>query len=321
MVRDARVDVHAAVVVARVVVVGQVLIAGHVAGCLSKRQAVPGAFIERSASPRPGASVPAPMSQSASPAALAERVLLDERPEDVGEVLVQGARLLAVHEPGRVLRHAVRELVADDLDRPREGAAGEELPAAVAVDHLDAVPERVVEADAVVDRGHELRALAVDAVAVEHLAVERPRVRGAVEGLVDRDVGDRPVVRAADEPARQVGLPAVLDVVDRLRGRPRARGGARGSSRPMSSARMSVETTARCVRSEADEAIVRSAAARWAGSPSSITLARASGGRMKQTGRDGQRWSAGWVSCDMQPPWPDLRECHLRRRFPCPRSS
>ena len=45
--------------------------------------------------------------------------LLDRLAEDVGERLVQGAGLVPVDEVGGVLRDAVGELVADDVERRR----------------------------------------------------------------------------------------------------------------------------------------------------------------------------------------------------------
>ena len=51
------------------------------------------------------------------------------------------------------------------------------------------------------------------AVAPEDLAIEVERRARPVEGLVDRLVRDRPVVRPADEPAGKILQPSVLDVV------------------------------------------------------------------------------------------------------------
>src|SRR5919198_1307066 len=73
---------------------------------------------------------------------LAELVLLDERAEHVGDRLVQSAGLAEVEETERLLRHPVRQLVADDVDRL--GEPGEKLAVAVAEHHPLAVPEGVV---------------------------------------------------------------------------------------------------------------------------------------------------------------------------------
>ena len=80
--------------------------------------------------------------------ALFERVLPDQNAEDVGEVLVERARLATVDERRGALRHAVGQLVGDDVDA--FGEALEQLSVAVAVNHLPPVPLRVVEVRAVV---------------------------------------------------------------------------------------------------------------------------------------------------------------------------
>ena len=57
--------------------------------------------------------MPSPMSQLADVGVLAARVLLDERTEHVGDVLVERPRLALVAQPRRVLGDAVGEFVAD----------------------------------------------------------------------------------------------------------------------------------------------------------------------------------------------------------------
>src|SRR5438067_660541 len=83
---------------------------------------------------------------------------------------VARARFVDVDEVRAVLRHAVRELVGDDIER--FGEATEHPPVAVAVDHLPAVPLRVVEVRAVVHGRFEREAAAVDGVAAVDLPIE-----------------------------------------------------------------------------------------------------------------------------------------------------
>jgi hypothetical protein len=72
--------------------------------------------------------MPSPINQSARFAGLAVRVLLDERAEHVAHVLVQRPALALVVERGLVLRDAVRELVADDVERLREAVEDLAVP-------------------------------------------------------------------------------------------------------------------------------------------------------------------------------------------------
>ena len=126
------------------------------------------------------------MSQVADCGILTHRVLLDERAEDVGDVLVERSRLVLVAEPRGALDHAVGELVPDDAERMREPA--EHLAVAVAEDHAFAVPERVVVPVAVVHGGLEGHACIVDRVAGEDAGEHLERVAEAVVRLVDRGV-------------------------------------------------------------------------------------------------------------------------------------
>ena len=64
--------------------------------------------------------MPSPMSQRRRVGILAARVLLDERTEHVGDVLVEGAGLALVAQPGRVLGDTVGEFVPDDAQRVGE---------------------------------------------------------------------------------------------------------------------------------------------------------------------------------------------------------
>ena len=83
------------------------------------------------------------------PAGLERRLailpLSDQHAEHVGEVFVERAGLVAVFEVAGERLDAVRELVADDIQRAGEALEDDAVP--VAVGHLLAVPERVVHRD------------------------------------------------------------------------------------------------------------------------------------------------------------------------------
>ncbi len=142
---------------------------------------------------------------------LAEDLLLDHRPEAVGERLVERAGLGDVGEPRGVLGHAVGELVADHVDADREVV--EVGAVTVAEDHLLAVPEGVVVLLLVVHRRDEGKALGVERVALERRPVELPRRAEAVVGAVHRVVGGRRLALATNQLPRQ--LRRVLRVVHR----------------------------------------------------------------------------------------------------------
>jgi hypothetical protein len=125
---------------------------------------VPGSFIERSALPlTPGANRPAPISQSACSAVWSSAFCLVSEPNACD--VVQCSRLALVFESGLELGDAVRQLAPDHVEAARE--APEDHSVAVAEHHLPAVPERVVEELAVMNRGVEPHALVVDRAAAE----------------------------------------------------------------------------------------------------------------------------------------------------------
>ncbi len=158
--------------------------------------------------------------------ALAEQALLDEHPEDVGDRLVERARLVLVVQARGELGDAVRELVADDVDAA--GERQEDHAVTVAEDHLGAVPEGVVVVAAEVHRGDEGQASAVERVAAVGVLPEVPGGAEPVVGLADLAVTGVGVALAAHEGAGQGGAP--LGVVDgALRGVGRAACRARRS--------------------------------------------------------------------------------------------
>ncbi len=149
-------------------------------------------------------------------AALAERILLDERAEDVGDRLGERSALALVLEPRRVLCDPVRELVADHGQRARE--ALEDLPVAIAEDHATAVPEGVVIAIAVVHDGVESHVVAVDGCAPEGVKEHPVRVSEAVVRLVDGGISARRVAFLPHDAARQRrGALGVVDGATRCR--------------------------------------------------------------------------------------------------------
>ncbi len=159
-------------------------------------------------------------------------VLLRQRPEDVGEALVQGSRLVLVDEPAGELDHAVGELVADH--RERAGERREDHPVAVAVGHLLAVPESVVVVAAHVDARDHGEAVAVEGVAAVDLEVEPEDVAGALVRLGDLVVRGLLAALVEDQGARQrrlrlgvVDLAVGLGLLDRPRHHEAGRGGGR----------------------------------------------------------------------------------------------
>ena len=173
MVGDAGVEVHAAVVVGGLDVVGHrrglgvlaelgVVVGG--AGRLHRAQRHPLDLRGEQAGPDQ------PVGRGG---VLAEGLLLDQRPEHVGDALVERARLALVDQRRRVLGDPVGELVADHVDR--DGEPVEDGAVAVAEDHLGAVPERVVVATAVVHRAEQREPLAVEGVAAVGLVEQGSR--------------------------------------------------------------------------------------------------------------------------------------------------
>src|SRR5690606_20558297 len=125
VVGDAGVDVHAAVVVGGVDVVGHrgrlrvpaehVVVVGGAGGAQrSQRLALDG-----------GGEQPCPDQPVRLLGGLTGEPLLHQGAEDVGDALVERARLPAVDEPDGQLGDAVRQLVPDDVDGA--GEAGEHL--------------------------------------------------------------------------------------------------------------------------------------------------------------------------------------------------
>ena len=155
---------------------------------------------------------------------LAEHPLLGAAGEDVGHRLVEGARLVAVDQPGSVLGDGVGQLVAEHVDRLGEPV--EDPPVAVAEHQLGAVPERVDVVAAVVDRHHDLGAGVVEGVAAVDLGEEGERPGAAHGGLVDGRVAAGRLALAAHAGAGERG--AVAGGVDR----PAAPGGRRVVARP-----------------------------------------------------------------------------------------
>ena len=93
------------------------------------------------------------------------------------------------------------------------GKALENLPVAVAVDHLLTIPKGVVIALAIMDRGNERLACVIDRFAIEDVLVEFPARAGVVERLIDRKVDGRRILLGEFEIAGDVfGVAAVEDL-------------------------------------------------------------------------------------------------------------
>ena len=137
--------------------------------------------------------------------------LFHQRPEHIGHALVERAGLAAVVEIGFVLCHAVRQLVADHVQRARE--ALEDHAVAVAEHHLASVPERVAELGAVMDRRLQAHAAAVDRVAPVHVPVELVGGAQTVIGFVHGRVRHGGIALGANDRAGQP-VP-MMPIVDR----------------------------------------------------------------------------------------------------------
>ena len=115
-----------------------------------------------------------------------EVVAVDHDSEDVSERLVERAGLVLVHQVGGVLDHAVRHLVASDIQGAGEGL---EQPVSVAPRHDPAVPEGIVHRPPVlrdVDDGDHGLVRVVDGLASE--GVEEIGV-GELHAHAGRDSG------------------------------------------------------------------------------------------------------------------------------------
>ena len=110
--------------------------------------------------------------------------LPEHRAEAVGHAFIEAAGIVGIIELQAVLRDAVRELMADHVIALRE--VDEDRIVAVAIDHLRAVPHRIVEPVAVMDRRHHRHAGIVDGIAVEHGLVEIGDLACFVEGAFGR---------------------------------------------------------------------------------------------------------------------------------------
>jgi hypothetical protein len=225
-VRDAGVDMDSSVVVPRIVVIGKILVVVHVSRLrVAVERGTRVAHRAKSLPAHLGNEKPSPVQPVGLVRALSERVLLDERPENVRARLVERTRLAVVLQPRRVLGDAVCELVSDHVDRLRQRADDEQLMAAVAVDHLASIPEGVVEVDAEVHARDERKAAPVDTVPIVRLLVERVGRSGAAVRLVHGVVVRRGVALTENQAAREVVPASVVNVrYDERSPRPRRRG-------------------------------------------------------------------------------------------------
>ncbi len=169
--------------------------------------------------------------------ALAEQPLLEAGRDDVGDVLVERAGLVRVHEAGGVLGQRVRQLVAQHVDGLGEPV--EDHAVAVAEDELGAVPERVGVVAAVVHAQRHRGAGAVVGDAPPHLGQQRQRGRDPGRGLVDRRVADGGLTGGAGRAARQRrGRAGVVHRPGRGAGGGDQRRGRRGPREPRGAQRL-----------------------------------------------------------------------------------
>ncbi len=122
-------------------------------------------------------------------------------------------RLVRVGEAEAVLRHAVGELMANNVVALRE--IDEDVAVAVTVGHLAAVPECVVVLDAEVDRGSQPHPGVVDRVSAEQFFVKLGDTCRLHEGLLGCRIGRS--FGFGHQGARQCS--AVIAIENRDRGR------------------------------------------------------------------------------------------------------
>ena len=206
--------------------------------------AVPGAFIERTATPFTAfVNRPAPMSQSDFAAVCFSLYCFTRMPKTSEKLLVQRARLVVVFERGAELRHAMRQLVTDDVERPVKRLNSFPSPSPYSI--CSPVPVRVAVRGAEVHGGIETEPFAVDRVAAVDLLVEIVGDAGAFVRFVRRDVVRRLRAFAANELSGEVALS--LRVVNRAPLSP-WRATARRRSDRMLFARRALPPTARACR-------------------------------------------------------------------------
>jgi len=209
LVRDAAVDVHAAVV-ARAAVELAVVVGLRV---LAQLRIVVGGARGDHRTQGDALDGRAEDALADQPVRLVDRLLVEPLlvagAHDVGEALVQRAGLAVVVQTRGVLGDAVRQLVADHVG----GDEGDEDDTvAVAVGHAGAVPEGVVVVATVVDGAHQVHAVAVDGVPAEFLLEEVAHAAVVVVGIVGGLVAGGLVAFEASTGAGQARR--VLGVVD-----------------------------------------------------------------------------------------------------------
>ncbi len=69
---------------------------------------------------------------------------------DVAESFIHSARFTIVRKPGRILAYRMSHLVCAYIQRGERRKAGRQA-GAIAIDHLCTIPERIVEADRIMD--------------------------------------------------------------------------------------------------------------------------------------------------------------------------
>ena len=139
--------------------------------------------------------------------------LAEHRPKAIRQAFVEAAGLVLIAQLQGVLGDTMGQLVANHIIAA--GEIDEDVAVAIAVDHLAAVPERVIVIGAVVHRRQQRHARAIDRIAPEGCRVERRDLPGGGERLLDRCIR-----RGSGVGNRQAGQRlAVVQVIDQDAGR------------------------------------------------------------------------------------------------------
>src|SRR5206468_1606653 len=186
-------------------------------GCGARQCAAAGFDMSRrQVKPRaraPGPIISLPISQSALVTFCLACHWRNIEPNTSDMLSLRPPRLVRVGEAEAVLRHAVGELMANNVVALRE--IDEDVAVAVTVGHLAAVPECVVVLDAEVDRGSQPHPGVVDRVSAEQFFVKLGDTCRLHEGLLGCRIGRS--FGFGHQGARQCS--AVIAIENRDRGR------------------------------------------------------------------------------------------------------
>lgn len=135
--------------------------------------------------------------------------LIEDSTKAVADALVQRARLAFITQPALVLSDAVSELVSNHVGRLPK--VDKDVLVAIAMDHLLAVPERVLVIPAVIQAGRQVHAAVVDRVSPENGPVKVGDLPCSIEHGLKTDGASRWV---GHRTARQRGsVSAIKDML------------------------------------------------------------------------------------------------------------